>query len=73
MSRHRLIAADRQGEHIDGANLIHNNFVGIETPAAEGDVHGQRFIWGNVMYRNRINLASPLTAPTLEDIGWTSS
>ena len=73
VSRHRLIAADRQGGHIDGANLIHNNLVGIETPAAEDDVHGQRFIWGNVMYRNRINLASPLTAPTIEDIGWTAS
>lgn len=73
VSRHRLIAADKLGDHIAGANLIHNNLVGIETPAVEGDVHGQRFIWGNVMYRNRVNLASPLTAPTIEDVGWTAS
>ena len=73
VSRHRLIAADSLGEHIGGANLIHNNLVGIEILTAEGDVHGQRLIWGNVMYRNRINLASPLTAPTIEDVGWTAS
>lgn len=73
VSRHRLIAADSLGEHIGDANLIHNNLVGIEILTAEGDVHGQRLIWGNVMYRNRINLASPLTAPTIEEVGWTAS
>lgn len=73
VSRHRLVAADSLGEHIGDANLIHNNLVGIEILTAEGDVHGQRLIWGNVMYRNRINLVSPLSAPTIEDVGWTAS
>ena len=72
-SRHRLIGADGSGDHIDSANLIHDNLVGIDIPAAEGAGQGRRFIWGNVMYRNRINLASPLTAPTIDNVGWTAS
>lgn len=73
VSRLRLLAVDRVGEHIAGANLIRNNLRGVEILDGDGGRRGRRFVWGNVMHRNRLNIASPLSPPTIDAATWTAS
>jgi len=72
-SRHKLAAADASEAHVSGANTIRNNLTGIEIPTDQGEDGGHRLVWGNVMHHNRVNLESPLAAPTIDYVSWTAS
>ena len=73
LSRLRLAALDQSGEHIAGANQFQNNLAGIEIVAGEAGMPGRRFVWGNLMRRNRINVISPLSAPTIDEARWSAA
>lgn len=68
-----LIAADRRGDHLTGANLIRNNLVGVEIQPVAVERAGRRYVWGNRMQRNRSNISSRIAAPVIEEYGWSAA
>ena len=69
----KLLAVGTSDEHVAGANLFRNNLTGIEIVAGTGESGGRRFIWGNLMQRNRTNVTSSLSTPTISEVSWSAS
>lgn len=64
------ISSDRKTEFLGQENLFRNNLTGIEIMAVDPGQAGRRFVWGNVMQRNRINVASEIPAPIISQAFW---
>ena len=73
VSRDTLQAADRSGDHLTGANLFRNNLTGVEIISSAGPPAGTRFVWGNLMQRNRLNIDSDLAQPVIDTLTWSAS
>ncbi len=67
------IASDREAELLGLANQLRNNLTGIEIITADPEQAGRRFVWGNLMQRNRINLASELPTPVISEAFWEAA
>ena len=68
-----VVAADRSGEHLTGSNLFRNNLVGVEIMPIDETQAGKRFVWGNRMQRNRMNIESDQAAPIIDQLGWSAA
>ena len=68
-----LIGADRDAEHLGRANRIRNNLIGVEISPVEPSQAGRREVWGNLIQRNRTNIASQRSAPTIDELQWSAS
>ena len=73
VSRDTLQAADRSGDHQTGANLFRNNLAGVRIMPSAGPPAGTRFVWGNLMQRNRLNIDSDLAQPVIDGLTWSAS
>ncbi len=69
----KLVLANRSGDHLTQANVFFNNLTAIELMPVNGARAGERFLWGNLMQRNRVNFESTLPTPTIERVSWTES
>ena len=67
-----LSAIDPDDERLAAANLFRDNLIAV---AIMPDNHatGERFVWGNVMQGNLVNVASALSMPTISELEWTPS
>ena len=68
-----LAAASRSDARLASANLFRNNLAGVEIMPADRAQVGRRYIWGNVMQRNRVNVSSELAAPTIDGLEWRTT
>lgn len=56
-----------------GVNLIQANQTGIVIEESSGELSGPRFVWGNELRGQRLDISSPWPAPTIEDLGWSAA
>ncbi|MYB22355.1 MAG: S8 family serine peptidase [Chloroflexi bacterium] len=56
-----------------GANLIRANQKGIEIEDSNVELTGPRFVWGNELRGQRLDISSPWPAPTIEELRWSAA
>jgi len=56
-----------------GANLIQANQRGIVIEDSGADLSGPRFVWGNELRGQRLDISSPWPAPTIEELRWSAA
>lgn len=64
------VGADMGGPHTEFANVIRDNGTGVAIEASGDSQPAGRFVWGNEMRRNRVNVSSPLAAPVIDEVSW---
>ena len=73
VSPNAQLGSDRATDLLGLANQLRNNLTGIEIIAPDPERAGRRFVWGNLMQRNRINLASELPTPVITEAFWEAA
>ncbi len=73
VSARTLVPSDRFSELLTGTNLFINNLTGIEIMPVNLRRGGERYVWGNRMQRNRLNVDSSLPTPAIEVVSWAAS
>ena len=68
-----MVGSDQTGPHIDLANLIHGNRIGVELEATSERLQADRAVWGNRMRGNGVNLVSSIPAPVIAQAGWSAT
>ena len=73
VSARMLVPSDRFGDQLAGANVFINNLTGVEIMPVNAARAGERYVWGNRMQRNRLNVDSALPTPVIEQVSWSAS
>ena len=70
VSAQALVPANGSAQRLVEGNVFLNNPTAVEIMPVDRARAGRRYVWGNLMQGNRLNIGSELPSPVIDDVAW---